>query len=216
MHLHYNSCSPYQFLCCLRTKLVLDSRPRLDTETKGSRNPRALGCRVPSAARALLKGPRVSKSQCLTNLEYSNSNYASASVVNKRTYESEVLFNEITDWKRVRQILVLCALAALGTLQPRALGFLNRVDPLVSVSNLYRVHPVQPWLTYTTWCGWPYWLARACHWQISIQTQCHWAEYPGYTADWPLPLDCALCIQLQLHVSCASITDKLHEKTISR
>ena len=29
------------------------------------------------------------------------------------------------------------ALAALGTLQPRALGFLNRVDPLVSVSNLY-------------------------------------------------------------------------------
>ena len=29
------------------------------------------------------------------------------------------------------------ALAVLGTLQPRALGFLNRVDPLVSVSNLY-------------------------------------------------------------------------------
>ena len=29
------------------------------------------------------------------------------------------------------------ALAALGTLQPRALGFLKRVDPSVSVSNLY-------------------------------------------------------------------------------
>ena len=32
------------------------------------------------------------------------------------------------------------ALAALGTLQPRALGFLKRVDPSVSVSNLYIVH----------------------------------------------------------------------------
>ena len=31
------------------------------------------------------------------------------------------------------------ALAALGTLQPRALRFLNHVDPLVSVSNLYLV-----------------------------------------------------------------------------
>ena len=41
-------------------------------------------------------------------------------------------------------------LAALGTLHPTALGFLNRVDPLVSVSNLYRVHPVQPGLTYTS------------------------------------------------------------------
>ena len=30
-------------------------------------------------------------------------NYASASVVNKITYESEVLFDEITDWPRVRQ-----------------------------------------------------------------------------------------------------------------
>ena len=29
------------------------------------------------------------------------------------------------------------ALAALRTLQPMALGFLNCVDPLVSVSNLY-------------------------------------------------------------------------------
>ena len=29
------------------------------------------------------------------------------------------------------------ALTALGMLQPRALRFLNRVDPLVSVSNLY-------------------------------------------------------------------------------
>ena len=29
------------------------------------------------------------------------------------------------------------AIAALGTLQPRALGFLNHVDPLASVSNLY-------------------------------------------------------------------------------
>ena len=29
------------------------------------------------------------------------------------------------------------ALASLGTLQPRAFGFLNRVDPLVSASNLY-------------------------------------------------------------------------------
>ena len=29
------------------------------------------------------------------------------------------------------------ALAALGTLQPRALGSLNRVDPLDSVSNYY-------------------------------------------------------------------------------
>ncbi len=31
------------------------------------------------------------------------------------------------------------ALALLGMLQPRALGFLNRVDPLVSASNLYLV-----------------------------------------------------------------------------
>ena len=31
------------------------------------------------------------------------------------------------------------ALASLGTLQPRAFGFLNRVDPLVSASNLYIV-----------------------------------------------------------------------------
>ena len=84
---------------------------RLDTETKGStrfRNPRALGCSVPSAARALLRAPRVSKSrrshwsQCLTDLEYSSGNYASASVVNKITYESEVLFDEITDWLRVQ------------------------------------------------------------------------------------------------------------------
>ena len=29
------------------------------------------------------------------------------------------------------------ALASLGTLQPRAFGFLNCVDPLVSASNLY-------------------------------------------------------------------------------
>ena len=29
------------------------------------------------------------------------------------------------------------ALAALGTLQPRALGFLNTVDPLDTVSNCY-------------------------------------------------------------------------------
>ena len=29
------------------------------------------------------------------------------------------------------------ALAALGTLQPRALGFLNTVDPLDTVSNSY-------------------------------------------------------------------------------
>ena len=29
------------------------------------------------------------------------------------------------------------ALASLGALQPRALGFLKPVDPLVSVSNLY-------------------------------------------------------------------------------
>ena len=29
------------------------------------------------------------------------------------------------------------ALAALGTLQPRAFGSLNRVDPLDSVSNYY-------------------------------------------------------------------------------
>ena len=28
-------------------------------------------------------------------------------------------------------------LASLGTLQPRAFGFLNRIDPLVSVSNYY-------------------------------------------------------------------------------
>ena len=31
------------------------------------------------------------------------------------------------------------ALAALGTLQPRALGFLNTVDPLDTVSNCYIV-----------------------------------------------------------------------------
>ena len=31
------------------------------------------------------------------------------------------------------------ALASLGTLQPRAFGFLNRVDPLVSASNYYLV-----------------------------------------------------------------------------
>ena len=30
-------------------------------------------------------------------------------------------------------------LASLGTLQPRAFGFLNRIDPLVSASNLYIV-----------------------------------------------------------------------------
>ena len=29
------------------------------------------------------------------------------------------------------------ALASLGTLQPRALGFLNPVDPMDSMSNLY-------------------------------------------------------------------------------
>ena len=29
------------------------------------------------------------------------------------------------------------ALASLGTLQPWALGFLNRIDPLVSASNYY-------------------------------------------------------------------------------
>ena len=32
------------------------------------------------------------------------------------------------------------ALAALGTLQPRALGFLNAVDPLDTVSNCYLEH----------------------------------------------------------------------------
>ena len=32
------------------------------------------------------------------------------------------------------------ALAALGTLQPRAFGFLNTVDPLVSVSNYYLLY----------------------------------------------------------------------------
>ena len=31
-------------------------------------------------------------------------------------------------------------LAALGTLQPRAFGFLNHIDPLVSVSNCYLEH----------------------------------------------------------------------------
>ena len=34
------------------------------------------------------------------------------------------------------------ALAALGTLQPRAFGFLNTVDPLVSVSNYYLLNDV--------------------------------------------------------------------------
>ena len=34
--------------------------------------------------------------------------------------------------------------SALGTLQPRALGFLKRVDSSVSVSNLYIVHGFWP------------------------------------------------------------------------
>ena len=34
------------------------------------------------------------------------------------------------------------ALAALGTLQPRAFGSLNRVDPLDSVSNYYILYMV--------------------------------------------------------------------------
>jgi len=36
-------------------------------------------------------------------------------------------------------------LAALGTLQPRAFGFLNRVDPLVSVSSISQVNILQYW-----------------------------------------------------------------------
>jgi len=32
------------------------------------------------------------------------------------------------------------ALATLGTLRPRALGFLNPVDPMDSISNLYLVN----------------------------------------------------------------------------
>ena len=35
------------------------------------------------------------------------------------------------------------ALATLGTLQPRAFGALNRVDPLDSVSNYY-IYPDSP------------------------------------------------------------------------
>ena len=34
------------------------------------------------------------------------------------------------------------ALAALGTLQPRAFGFLKPIDPMVSVSNLYLEYSV--------------------------------------------------------------------------
>ena len=77
---------------------------RLDTETKGCtrfRNPRALGCSVPSA---LLKAQGFLNSIdpiSLTDLEYSNGNYTSASVVNKITYELEALFDKITDWVRV-------------------------------------------------------------------------------------------------------------------
>ena len=37
------------------------------------------------------------------------------------------------------------ALTALGTLQPRALGFLNTVDPLDTVSNCYTVCHVAMW-----------------------------------------------------------------------
>ena len=90
---------------------MVNNLHRLDTETKGSmrfRNPRALGCSIPSAARALLRAQgflqcRSHWTQGLTDLEYSNGNYTSASVFSEISYESEVLFDEITDWPRVRQ-----------------------------------------------------------------------------------------------------------------
>ena len=41
------------------------------------------------------------------------------------------------------------ALAALGTLQPRALGFLNTVDPLDTVSNCYVVYNLLGWSIWT-------------------------------------------------------------------
>ncbi len=59
---------------------IIKRKYRLDSETKGTtgiRNLKALGCTVPSAARALLKGLRVSKSHSshwLSYLEYGNGN----------------------------------------------------------------------------------------------------------------------------------------------
>ena len=48
------------------------------------------------------------------------------------------LYNSSMITKRFRNPWALSsALAALGTLQPRALGFLNHLIPLVSVSNYY-------------------------------------------------------------------------------
>ena len=44
-------------------------------------------------------------------------------------------------------------LAALGTLQLRAVGILNRVDPLVSASNLYiYIHTLLALCTYMYMC----------------------------------------------------------------
>ena len=42
------------------------------------------------------------------------------------------------------------ALAALGTLQPRASGSLNHVDPLDSVSNYYVVSSIDSYMNKTT------------------------------------------------------------------
>ena len=61
------------------------------------------GLKYPECSEGATKDPRVSTCRDPFGLSAQSIAYASASVYNKTTYESEVLFNEITDWLRVRQ-----------------------------------------------------------------------------------------------------------------
>ena len=69
----------------------------------GCKEEAVAGLKYPERSEGATKGLRVSTCVDPIGLSAQSIAYASASVFNKTTYESEVLFNEITDWLRVRQ-----------------------------------------------------------------------------------------------------------------
>ena len=79
-------------------------RVRVCVPDSCGRNERAVaGLKYPERSKGATKGPRVSTFVDPIGLGAQSIAYASAPVFNKTTYKSEVLFNEITDWLRVRQ-----------------------------------------------------------------------------------------------------------------
>ena len=66
------------------------------------------------------------------------------------------------------------ALAALGTLQPRAFGSLNRVDPLDSVSNYYIAPPTTVRAYVGIGCGFDTYFYQLPHpWGSSCDQKTH-------------------------------------------